>query len=383
MQATAADVTYMQRALALARGGIGFVSPNPLVGCVIVKDGRVVGEGYHRRFGGPHAEVHALREAGAQVHKAVLYVNLEPCCHTDETPPCIEAILQAGIGRVVVAVPDPNPLVSGGGLARLREAGVAVTTGVCEAEGRRLNEAFLHYITTQRPFITLKCAITLDGKIATHTGASRWITGAPAREAVHHMRHATDALLVGVGTVLQDNPLLTTRLPHGEGVNPLRVVADSTLRLPLTAQLTTVSAACRTLVATTPWASATKQRQLEERGVEILRLQAYDGRVDVNALFHALGARGIASLLVEGGATLSATLVQQRLVQKVVMFVAPKIIGGDGMSVIGACGVDTMEQAIILHNMTSHQVGNDLMLEAYLMPREQAAGNVPGQGEEV
>ena len=384
MNEATVDVTYMQRALELAKGGIGFVSPNPAVGCVIVKDGEVVGQGYHQQFGGPHAEVEALRDAGSQAHGADLYVTLEPCCHTGKTPPCTDAVLQAGIRRVVVAVADPHPLVAGGGLERIRAAGVAVTLGVCEAEARRLNEAFFHYVATRQPFVTLKCATTLDGKIATRTGASRWITGAAAREEVHRIRHAADALLVGLGTVLHDDPLLTTRLPDGGGVNPLRVVVDSTLQLPSSAQLTTVTPHCRTLVATTERASETKQRQLEKQGVEILRLQAYDdGRVDIEALLRVLGERGVTSLLVEGGATLSATLLRRHLIDKLVMFVAPKLIGGDGLSVMGACGVETMDQAIFLHSMTSRQVGEDLMLEAYFMPPDPSAGNAPDRAEEA
>lgn len=355
----------MQRALELATGGRGYVSPQPLVGCVIVHHGGMVGEAYQQHFGAPHAALKALQQAGTRAQGATLYVTLEPCCHTDKTPPCADAIVRAGIARVVIAM--RHPLLAGGGLTRLQQADVALTLGVCEAEAQQLNEAFLHFMTTQQPFVTLKCAVTLDGRIATRTGASRWITGAPARTEGHRLRHATDAILVGLGTVLHDDPQLTTRLPHGGGVNPLRVVVDSTLRLPLEAHLTTVSAACRTLVATTQKASWHKQQQLEQRGVEILRLPAYDdGRVEVEALFRSLGARGIASVLVEGGAVLSATLLRRRLVHKVVFFIAPKIIGGDGISVIGACGVETMEQTIRLHGITSRHIGEDVMLEAYL-----------------
>ena len=384
MHDLASDIRYMQRALAVAEGGIGFVSPNPVVGCVIVKDGRIVGEGYHERYGGPHAEANALRVAGSEARGATLYVTLEPCCHTGKTPPCVDAVLQAGVGRVVMAVRDPNPKVAGGGLARLRAAGIDVTLGICEAEARRLNEAFLHYIQTQRPFVTLKCAVTLDGKIATRTGASRWITGEAAREQVHRMRHAADALLVGSGTALQDDPLLTTRLPNGGGVNPLRIVVDSMLRLSLSSQLATVRPDCRTLVATSERAPVEKQRQLEKQGVEILRLSSYaDGRVDIEALLAVLGTRGVADLLVEGGTTLNATLLQRRLVDKVVVFIAPKIIGGDGIHVVAAFGVDTMADALQLYGMTSQSVGEDVMLEAYLKPLEQLSGHAPGQAEEA
>jgi diaminohydroxyphosphoribosylaminopyrimidine deaminase/5-amino-6-(5-phosphoribosylamino)uracil reductase len=360
------DVIYMQQALRLAREGAGYVSPNPLVGCVIVKAGQVVGQGYHQRFGGPHAEVHALQEAGRHAQGAVLYVNLEPCCHTGKTPPCVEAVLRAGVSRVVMALCDPNPLVAGGGLARLQAAGVAVTVGVCEAEARELNEAFVKFITSRRPFVTLKCAITLDGKIATRTGASRWITGPGARQAVHRLRHAADALLVGIGTVLQDDPQLTTRLPDRPGMNPLRVVVDSTLRLPLRAQVADTTS-CRTLVATTAAASGAQQQVLRAQGVEIVTLPAYDdGRVDLDALLQYLGSRSIASVLVEGGAALSATLLQRRLVDKVLFFVAPKIIGGDGISVVGACGVEHMEQVIRLQELKANVVGEDVLLQAYL-----------------
>jgi diaminohydroxyphosphoribosylaminopyrimidine deaminase/5-amino-6-(5-phosphoribosylamino)uracil reductase len=373
----------MQRSLALAKKGIGLVSPNPLVGCVIVKADRVVGEGYHRHFGGPHAEVYALAQAGTQAQGATLYVSLEPCCHVGKTPPCVDAVIEAGIRRVVIAVADPNPLVAGGGIDRLRTAGVEVTLGVCETEASQLNESFFHYIRTHRPFITLKCAITLDGKIATRTGDSRWITGTAAREEVHRMRHATDAILVGLGTVLQDDPLLTTRLPQGHGVNPLRIVVDSALQLPLTAQVATVAPDRRTLVATTERAPASKQRQLETQGVEILRLPAYDEQVDIEALFRVLGIRGIASVLVEGGAALSATLLRRHLVDKVTLFVAPKIIGGDGISVIAACGVETIAQAIQLRELTSRLVGADVMLTAYLATPSQSARRFPSQTEEA
>ena len=323
MLLSTADAEYMHQTLELARQGTGFVSPNPLVGCLIVRDGHIVGRGHHQRFGGPHAEVHALREAGAKARGAALYVNLEPCCHTGKTPPCVEAILQAGVGRVVVAMRDPNPLVDGGGLQRLLESGVPLTLGVCEAEARQLNEVFAKYSRTGQPFVTLKSALTLDGKIATRTGASQWITGELARREVHHLRHATDAIMVGIGTVFHDDPQLTTRLPHQPGVNPLRVIVDSRLRVPLHTQVAQVSGDCHTLVATTAHAPADQERQLQERGVEIVRLPAYDdGRVDLGALLQHLGRRGTASVLVEGGATLSAALLRRRLIDKVVFFIA-------------------------------------------------------------
>jgi diaminohydroxyphosphoribosylaminopyrimidine deaminase / 5-amino-6-(5-phosphoribosylamino)uracil reductase len=366
---SADDVQYMQQALELARGGLGWVSPNPLVGCVLVKDGEVIGRGYHQRFGGPHAEVHALQEAGPRARGAVLYVNLEPCSHMGKTPPCADAVIQARVSRVVTALRDPNPLVAGRGLSRLEAAGVAVTIGVCEGEAYKLNEAFVKYITTGRPFLTLKSAITLDGKIATRTGASQWITGELARQEGHRLRHAADAILVGIGTVLQDDPQLTTRLPDRQGVNPLRVIVDSTLRVPLQAKVADVSSDRHTLVVTTARALADHSAQLRARGVEVVCLPAYDnGRVDLEALLRYLGEHGIASVLVEGGATLSATLLSRRLIDKVLFFVAPKIIGGDGISVVGTCGVETMEQVIHLRDVVAQRLGNDVLLEAYLTP---------------
>ena len=360
------DVRHMRSALELAAGGTGWVSPNPLVGCVIVDNGEVVGRGYHQRFGGPHAEIHALHEAGNRAKGAVLYVTLEPCCHTGKTPPCVDAILQARLGRVVAAMRDPNPRVDGGGVSRLHRAGVEVTVGVCEAEARRLNEAFVKHITTRRPFVTSKSAITLDGKIATRSGASRWITGEAARAAGHQLRHANDAIRVGIGTVVQDDPQLTTRLPGGRGANPLRIVVDSTLRLSPGAQVADMAAERRTLIVTTEQAEAAKVKALQARGVEVIRLPACGaGRVNLDALCAVLGERGIASVLVEGGAVLTAALLRQRLIDKMVFFVAPKIIGGDGVSAFGPCGIDTMEQALSLRDLTSRQVGDDFMLEAY------------------
>jgi diaminohydroxyphosphoribosylaminopyrimidine deaminase / 5-amino-6-(5-phosphoribosylamino)uracil reductase len=360
------DVQYMQQALELARGGLGFVSPNPLVGCVLVKDGAIVGQGYHQRFGGPHAEVHALQEAGPQARGAVLYVNLEPCSHIGKTPPCADAVIQAGVKRVVVALRDPNPLVAGSGLSRLMAAGIMVTVGVCEAAARKLNEAFVKYITTRRPFVTLKSAMTLDGKIATRTGASQWITGEAARREGHRLRHAADAILVGIGTVLQDDPQLTTRLPDQQGVNPLRVIVDSTLRLPLHARVNDVANDRRTLVVTTARAPIDRSVPLRTRGIEVVCLPAYDdGLVDLEALFRYLGERGVASVLVEGGATLSATLLRRHLVDKVLLFMAPKIIGGDGISAVGPCGVETMAQVINLRHVVVQRLEDDVLLEAY------------------
>ena len=361
-----ADKGHMRHALELAAGGSGWVSPNPMVGCVIVREDQVVGRGYHQRFGGPHAEVHALREAGGRARGATLYVTLEPCCHTGKTPPCVDAILASQVERVVVSMRDPNPRVDGGGLSRLAKAGIDVTVGVCAGEARRLNESFIKHVTTRCPFVISKSAITLDGKIATCKGSSRWITGEAARAVGHELRHASDAIAVGIGTASHDDPLLTARIPGRLGSNPLRVVVDSALRLSPRARLADVAEDRRTLVATTAHPSDAKAQALRARGVDVIRLPSQsDGRVDLGALCKVLGERGIASLLVEGGAALTTALLEWRLIDKMVLFVAPKIIGGDGVSVFGPCGVHTMDQALHLRDLTSRPVGGDLMLEAY------------------
>ena len=276
-----ADKGHMRHALELAAGGSGWVSPNPMVGCVIVREDQVVGSGYHQRFGGPHAEVHALREAGGRARGATLYVTLEPCCHTGKTPPCVDAILASRVERVVVSMRDPNPRVDGGGLSRLAQAGIDVTVGVCAGEARRLNESFIKHVTTRRPFVISKSAITLDGKIATCKGSSRWITGEAARAVGHELRHASDAIAVGIGTASHDDPLLTTRIPGRLGSNPLRVVVDSALRLSPRARLADVAEDRRTLVATTAHPSDAKAQALRARGVDVIRLPSQsDGRVD-------------------------------------------------------------------------------------------------------
>ena len=376
-----ADRGHMRHALELAAGGIGWVSPNPLVGCVIVKEGQVVGRGYHQCYGGPHAEVHALCEAGGRARGATLYVTLEPCCHTGKTPPCVDAILASKVERVVVAMRDPNPRVDGGGLSKIAQAGIDVTVGVCASEAQRLNESFIKHITTGQPFVTSKSAITLDGKIATCRGSSRWITGEAARGAGHELRHASDAIAVGIGTASLDNPRLTARIAGRPGSNPLRVVVDSALRLSPQARLADVADDRRTLVATTEQAADTKAQALGARGVEVIRLPAQsDGRVDLGALCKVLGERGIASLLVEGGAALTTALLERRLVDKMVLFVAPKIIGGDGVSVFGPFGVHSMDQALHLRDLTSQFIGGDIMLEAYPAWTPFSPRHVSGEG---
>lgn len=358
-----ADERYMRIALELAKGAVGQTSPNPAVGCVLVRDGRIVGLGAHLKAGEPHAEVHALRMAGDAARGATAYVTLEPCSHHGRTPPCADALIAAGVRRVVVGTVDPNPLVAGRGIARLREAGIDVTVGVLEAACRRLNETFNKYIIHRVPFVTVKTASTLDGKIATRTGHSRWITSPAARRYVHELRRRSDAVLVGVGTVIADDPQLTVRLPEG-GENPVRVVLDSRLRLPLTARVLTDGEA-PTWVVTTARAPAERRRAIAERGAEVL--VAGDGeRVSIPALLSLLGARGIASLLVEGGGEVNASFFAARAVDKVVAFIAPKIVGGrEAPTPVGGEGAAVMDEAVSLRDVEVTTIGPDVVITGY------------------
>lgn len=376
------DEALMARALELARFGAGHTSPNPMVGALVVSDGQVVGEGYHRQAGTPHAEVHALDAAGRSAHGATLYVSLEPCDHHGRTPPCTEAILAAGIRRVVAAVRDPNPRVAGRGIVRLREAGVEVTEGVLEAEAARLNEAFFHYITRGVPFLTMKYAMTLDGKIATATGDSRWISGAGSRAMAHRLRSENDAVMVGVGTVLRDDPLLTARPPDSKGRDPIRLVLDSRLSLPAAARVLRADSPAPTWVVTTPLAPADRRRATEEAArespapVEVITVPAAGGRVDLRALFQELGRRGLTSVLLEGGATVNAAALAEGLVQKIVCFVAPKLFGGGSAAPgpVAGQGVKAADEARYLKRLRVESIGDDVMITGYLETEEGGAG---------
>ena len=357
------DESYMREALRIAEYARGRTAPNPLVGAVIVREGTIVASGWHRAAGEPHAEIHALRMAGELARGATLYVTLEPCAHHGRTGPCAEAVIAAGIVRVVIALCDPNPLVAGRGLALLKEAGIEVVTGVCEAEARRQNEVFLKWVTQKRPFVTLKTAMTLDGKIASHTGASQWITGEAARTRVHEYRNAYDAILVGIGTVLADDPSLTTRLPDRTGHNPLRIVLDSEGRTPLDAKLVTDCAA-PTLIVVSERADQRRIRLLHACGVETLTLGAE--RVDIAALLDCLGAREITSLFVEGGGTVNWSFLVSGYVDKVHAFIAPMLMGGAAAKTpVGGTGFDSPQTALHLHDVTVEQLGADILVTGY------------------
>ena len=357
------DESYMREALRIAEYARGRTSPNPLVGAVIVRDGAIVASGWHRAAGEPHAEIHALRMAGELARGATLYVTLEPCAHHGRTGPCAEAVTAAGLARVVVALSDPNPLVAGRGIHLLTAAGIEVTTGVCEDEARRQNEIFLKWVTTKRPFVTLKTAMTLDGKIASHTGASRWITGAAARARVHAYRNEYDAILVGIGTVLADDPSLTTRLEHGTGKNPLRIVLDSEARTPLDAKLVADGAA-PTIIVVSERADHRRVNLLRACGAEVVTLGAQ--RVDIAALLDYLGAREITSLFVEGGAAVNWSLFAGGSVDKVHAFIAPMLMGGEtAKTPIGGTGFDSPQTALRLRDVTVEQLGADILVTGY------------------
>jgi len=371
---SALDTQYMMRALRLAARGRGLTSPNPMVGTVVVSGKRVVGEGFHRQAGSPHAEVIALRAAGRRARGATLYVTLEPCSHTRKrTPPCVPAIIAAGLRRVIVAMRDPNPQVSGRGISRLRRAGIEVAVGCLCEEAERLNEMYCHWIRTGRPFVVLKAAMTLDGKIATATGESQWITGDAARRHVHHLRSQLDAVMVGIGTVLRDDPQLTVRLADRRSNTPaarqpLRVIVDSTLRIPSTARVLSPGIRAGTgsavMLATTAKAPRSRIERLRARGVSVLVLPAQDGRVSLRACLTRLGQMGITSVMIEGGSELNASALHDGLVNRALLYIAPSLLGGqDAKGVIGGRSPKRLAKALPLTDIRLHRVGRDVLVE--------------------
>ncbi len=341
---------------------LGRVWPNPAVGCVLVRDGRVVGRGWTRPGGRPHAETEALGRAGNAARGATAYVTLEPCSHRGQTPPCAEALVDARIGTVVAAMRDPDPRVSGAGIARLKAAGVSVIEGVCAEEARDLNAGFLSRITRRRPLVTLKLATTLDGRIATHSGHSRWITGDAARGRAHFLRAEHDAVLVGAGTVMADNPELTCRLPGLEDAAPVRVIADGSLSTPLTATLVRHAGELPTWMITREDCDHDRRRILEDNGVEMIVVPRDDaGLPALGAGLEALAGRGITRLLVEGGGKVAASLVRAGLVDRVAWFRAAKVIGGDGLPALAAMGIDRVDRAPRFHRLSVRRVGEDIL----------------------
>ena len=364
------DEKYMRQALELAGKGAGWTTPNPMVGAVVVKDGRVIGRGYHQRAGGPHAEVNAIDDAGDRARGATLYVTLEPCNHVGRTPPCTRKIIEAGIRRVVVAMADPNPGVTGGGNAALQDHGIAVTTGICETEARVLNETFSTWVTTGRPFVIAKCAATLDGRMATRTGDSRWVTGPASRQFVHRIRHAVDGIMVGVETVKKDDPGLTTRLTARTGSDPTRIILDTHLSTPPTAKMLHQASDAPTWLVCGPDSPADRRKALENTGARVVDAALKDGRIDLSSLMEKLGAMDITSLLIEGGGTVLGAAFAAGIVDKVCFFFAPKILGGDdGVPICRGKGPESMGQSIPVHNLSVFRFDADVMLQGYLKPR--------------
>lgn len=355
------DIKFMRRALELAQMAEGDTSPNPMVGAVIVDGGgNIVGEGYHHKAGQPHAEINALAAAGDKAKGATVYVTLEPCSHYGRTGPCCEALIKAGVKRVVSAVTDPNPLVAGRGLNRLRETGIEVTEHVCEDEAKKLNEKFFFWITHKRPFVSLKYAMTLDGRLAAAGGDSKWITGTEARTYAHYLRKTHDAVLVGKNTVLQDDCELTTRMV--EGKNPIRIVLDSKATIPLNAKI--LNGEAKTIIAVSEAAPQDKLDELQKlTNVEVLKLPQRNGHLDLQALLEKLAAMEITSVLVEGGSEVHGAFIDAGLAERIYAFIAPKIIGGkDAIGPVGGIGSNDMAKALKLRAVEYKQLGTDFLI---------------------
>lgn len=369
---------WMRKALSLAVQGEGTVRPNPLVGAIIVRGNTVLGQGWHHRAGEPHAEILALQDANDKGYKnvtdATLYVTLEPCCHTGRTGPCTKAIIQAGIGKLVCAMKDPNPLVAGKGLQELQDAGLTIITGILEQEAKVLNRVFIHYITRSLPWVTLKTAMSLDGKIATATGNSRWISGEEARSEVHHIRKNQAAILCGIGTALTDDPLLTVRLKiqdTRELPAPLRVICDTHLRLPPNSQLAQTARQSPVVIAVGAHAlldsnSGIQERvnALEDLGVEILSVEEKNGKICLKGLFTILASRGVDRLLIEGGSEIAAAALQEDLVNTVIFYIAPIILGGaTAKGPVAGKGASTIDRGIRLEKISTRTIGKDIVIE--------------------
>ncbi len=354
------DAHFMRRALELAERGRGRTSPNPMVGCVVVRDSQIIGQGFHEKAGLPHAEVNAVNDAGGDVAGATLYVTLEPCCHEGRTPPCTDFLIKHRPARVVVATPDPNPKVSGEGIFQLRNAGIVVDVGVLESDARTLNEAFAKYITQRMPFVIAKCGMTLDGKIATRTGDSRWVTSEESRRMVHQLRNEVDAILVGSRTVMIDDPSLTTRLGNEKTKDPVRVIVDADEYLDGERKVFRHESDAPT------WVAVPDSRDFAGAD-EVLKIPNGKGGLDLRLLMHELAAREIVTVLIEGGGTTHASAFDAGIVDKVLFFVAPKIVGGrDAITAVEGEGLAKMDDALMLDRMTARPVGPDLLIEAYV-----------------
>jgi diaminohydroxyphosphoribosylaminopyrimidine deaminase / 5-amino-6-(5-phosphoribosylamino)uracil reductase len=350
---------YMDIAIQLAEKGRGFVSPNPLVGCIIVKRGKIVGRGHHKNYGEAHAEINALKSAGKKAKNATMYVNIEPCSHWGKTSPCTEKIVEAGIREVVCGMEDPNPLVDG--YKELKFRGLKTRIGILRDRARKMNEVYIKYMKTKRPFVILKLAMSLDGKIATSTGDSKYITGKEARKYVHQMRHDSDAIMVGINTIVRDNPLLDSRLVNGK--NPTKIIVDSTLKISEKAKV--LKDPSKVIIATTNKAPKKKIDKLHQKGVQVLVLKPKAGLVDLKELMKELGKSGITPIIIEGGAELSGNAIKEGIVDKILIFTAPKILG-NGLNPIKNLGITKVSKAIKLKNPLTKKIGKDILIEGEL-----------------
>jgi diaminohydroxyphosphoribosylaminopyrimidine deaminase/5-amino-6-(5-phosphoribosylamino)uracil reductase len=358
------DEYWMRRVLRLAEKGRGSTSPNPMVGAILVKDGKVVGEGYHAKAGEAHGEIVALQQSGEEARGAILYLNLEPCTHYGKTPPCAPRVIEAGVKRVVIGMEDPNPLVKGKGIAILRKAGLDVEVGILEKECRRLNEAFFKYMTEREPFVILKVAATLDGKLATRDGDSKWISGEASRRFVHKLRGQVDGVVVGIGTVLTDDPLLTARIRGGR--DPYRIVLDSRLKIPEGAKVIGTSPS-KAIIVVTELAPKDKIERLEKKGVKILMVDSKEGRVNLKSCLSKLGEIGMTSLMVEGGSQVNGSFLDEGLIDRLLLFFSPKLIGDrQAPGIFGGRGVSQLQEAVLLKEIKAKRVGEDILLEGYL-----------------
>lgn len=366
------DEGFMKKTLRLAKKGLGSTSPNPLVGALVVKDRQIVGSGYHKKAGAPHAEIEALSKAGKSAKGATLYVNLEPCNHYGRTPPCTKTILKSSVKKVVVGMVDPNPHVTGGGCEFLSSHGVKVKCNVLEEECKRLNEVYIKYITKDKPFVILKGALTLDGWIATQTGNSKWITGEKSRKFVHSLRKQVDAILVGVETVIVDNPFLTPYLIGKSTSDPFRVIVDTNLRIPLHSRVFDSPKSGLTIIAVGSNVDSAKRKKIEDLGARVVNCQVRNGRIDLADLLDELAKMSISSVLVEGGATLFGSMIREELVDKYYIFLAPKILGGDnGVPFARGPGCGNIEDCLPLKVLMVRRFDDDIMIEAY--PRRHSA----------
>ncbi len=355
------DEKYMDLALTLAKKGIGLVNPNPMVGAVIVKERKVIGQGWHEIYGGWHAERNALSNCRESPNGTTMYVTLEPCCHHGKTPPCTDAIIQNGIKKVVIGSLDPNSLMSGKGAAILRKAGIDVVIGVLEDKCKELNEVFFHYIQTKTPYVVMKYAMTMDGKIATTSGMSKWITGINARENVHKSRNQYSSIMVGVGTVIADNPSLTCRMDGGR--NPTRIICDTNLNTPLESTIITTAKEVKTILATT-CDNREKQKLYLAQGCEIFNINRMDNHIDLNQLMLQLGKIGIDSIFLEGGSTLNYSALQNKIVKKIQIYIAPKLFGGSqSKTPVGGIGIQEVSNCFLLKNQTITWFDEDILIE--------------------